>query len=395
MENEQLNSLLFPDNTDEKDVNINVDISNKNEALENYLSLYTSQNIYDEPMNNNSNTLNNIGLNIAQNYIDSDFFNNMEWNKLTKNEINNINSLQNSNMNELFNHESYNNGTVFEEDIAKNINGISENDYSVEKDFKYYFYCKKKKKKKIVHMNIQIQLVTFIYFLYIPVLPFYENSIRHNEQYYHVEGIKNESNQEIEELNKSKIIKENENVKVQEDSHIIKEIELKCIDISSISNENTEGKENASVDILIKDSSNLKSEKNRMMYNECNLTNDFFETVNNINTEVSEKYNNLKDSCNKLLDVINKSDYEKKINDLLNFSQRNSELVDQFKQKSDECIQRCRKFETTSENIVGECINTLAHNSLLYAQWVSLHSCDIDQVDNILKDIKMFIQMNQ
>ncbi|EWC78257.1 hypothetical protein C923_01076 [Plasmodium falciparum UGT5.1] len=94
MENEQLNSLLFPDNTDEKDVNINVDISNKNEALENYLSLYTSQNIYDEPMNNNSNTLNNIGLNIAQNYIDSDFFNNMEWNKLTKNEINNINSLQ-------------------------------------------------------------------------------------------------------------------------------------------------------------------------------------------------------------------------------------------------------------------------------------------------------------
>ncbi|ETW20091.1 hypothetical protein PFMG_00641 [Plasmodium falciparum IGH-CR14] len=355
MENEQLNSLLFPDNTDEKDVNINVDISNKNEALENYLSLYTSQNIYDEPMNNNSNTLNNIGLNIAQNYIDSDFFNNMEWNKLTKNEINNINSLQNSNMNELFNHESYNNGTVFEEDIAKNINGISENDYSVEKDF----------------------------------------NIRHNEQYYHVEGIKNESNQEIEELNKSKIIKENENVKVQEDSHIIKEIELKCIDISSISNENTEGKENASVDILIKDSSNLKSEKNRMMYNECNLTNDFFETVNNINTEVSEKYNNLKDSCNKLLDVINKSDYEKKINDLLNFSQRNSELVDQFKQKSDECIQRCRKFETTSENIVGECINTLAHNSLLYAQWVSLHSCDIDQVDNILKDIKMFIQMNQ
>ncbi|SOV11616.1 conserved Plasmodium protein, unknown function [Plasmodium sp. gorilla clade G2] len=393
MDHEQLNSLLFLENTDEKDVNINVDISNKNEALENYLSLYTSQNIYDEPMSNNSNTLNSIGLNIAHNYIDSDFFNNMEWNKLTKNEINNINSLQNNNMNDIFNNESYNNGTVFEEDITKNINGISENEYSVEKDFKYYFYCKKKKKKKIVHMNIQIELVTFIYFLFIYVLPFYEKSIRHNEQYYHIEGIKNESNQEIEELNRSKIIKEN--VKVQDDSDIIKEIGLKYIDISSISNENNEGKENVSVDIPNKDPSNLKSEKNQMMYNECNLTNDFFETVNNINTEVSEKYNNLKDSCENLLEVINKSEYEKKINHLLNFSNRNSELVDKFKQKSDECIQRCRKFETTSENIVGECVNTLAHNSLLYAQWVSLHSCDIDQIDNILNDIKMFIQMNQ
>ncbi|SOV74341.1 conserved Plasmodium protein, unknown function [Plasmodium sp. gorilla clade G3] len=387
MENEQLNSILFPENIDEKDVNINVDISNKNEALENYLSLYTSQNIYDEPMSNNSNTLNSIGLNIAQNYIDSDFFNNIEWNKLTKNEINNINSLQNSNMNELYNHESYNNGTVFEEDITKNINGISENEYSVEKDFKYIFIVKKKKNCPYEYTNSTSYI--YIFFIY------FCSAIRHSEQYYHIEGIKNESNQKIEELNKSKIIKENGNVKVQEDSHIIKEIDLKYIDISSISNENVEGKENVSVDILNKDSSNLKSEKNQMMYNECNLTNDFFETVNNINTQVSEKYNHLKDDCNKLLDVINKSDYEKKINDLLNFSQRNSELVDQFKQKSDECIQRCRKFETTSENIVGECINTLAHNSLLYAQWVSLHSCDIDQIDNILNDIKMFIQMNQ
>ncbi|SBT70719.1 conserved Plasmodium protein, unknown function [Plasmodium malariae] len=83
------------------------------------------------------------------------------------------------------------------------------------------------------------------------------------------------------------------------------------------------------------------------MYDECALTNDFFETIENINTKVFEKYNNLKDVSENLIDIINRADFEKRINNLLNLNDKNSHLIDKFKKKSEDCIRQCRKFETT------------------------------------------------
>ncbi|GAW81458.1 hypothetical protein, conserved [Plasmodium gonderi] len=138
-----------------------------------------------------------------------------------------------------------------------------------------------------------------------------------------------------------------------------------------------------------------KNDIREMTYNECAITSDFFETIENINTKVVEKYNDLKGASEGLISLISKSDLEERINILLNLSDRNSDLIDEFKKKSEECIRQCRKFETTSENLVGECIDTLANSSMCYAEWVYLHASKVDPVDMVLKNMRDFILTNQ
>lgn len=130
-------------------------------------------------------------------------------------------------------------------------------------------------------------------------------------------------------------------------------------------------------------------------HNECALANDFFETVENINLNISEKQNNLKDAIEKLVEVVKESDFENRINSLIEISDKNTESIEQFKKKSEDCIRQCRKFETLSENLIGDCVNTLAQGSVCYAKWVGLHASDLKQIDTDLEDIESFIQTSQ
>ncbi|SBS93041.1 conserved Plasmodium protein, unknown function [Plasmodium ovale curtisi] len=141
-------------------------------------------------------------------------------------------------------------------------------------------------------------------------------------------------------------------------------------------------------------SGNYPGEKSDLIH-ECALTNDFFETIENINTKVLEKYNNLKDVSERLIDVINRSDFEKRISNLLHLSDDNSELIDKFKKKSEDCIRKCRKFETTSENLIGECIDTLATSSICYGEWVCLHASEMDPIYKLVDDLQLFVQANR
>lgn len=129
-----------------------------------------------------------------------------------------------------------------------------------------------------------------------------------------------------------------------------------------------------------------------LKHNECSLTNEFFETIENINITILEKQNNLKEAVEQLMDVVQKSDFENRINALVKKSEDNSEMIEQFKKKSEDCIRQCRKFETTSENMISECINTLAEATVCYAEWVCLHSYDLKQIDKDLEDIDLFIK---
>lgn len=140
---------------------------------------------------------------------------------------------------------------------------------------------------------------------------------------------------------------------------------------------------------------NDRQEATELRHNEYSLTNDFFDTVENINLNISKKKNNLKESVEQLMTRVNKSNFENKINTLDEISDKNSASIDQFKKKSEDCIRQCRKFETTSENLVGECINTLSQASVCYANWVCLHSSDIKQIDRDLENIQVFIDTSE
>ncbi|VWU50865.1 conserved protein, unknown function [Hepatocystis sp. ex Piliocolobus tephrosceles] len=137
------------------------------------------------------------------------------------------------------------------------------------------------------------------------------------------------------------------------------------------------------------------SEKKEITYSECPLTSDFFDTIENLNTKVFEKYNNLKGCSENLIENVNKLSFDKKISDLLQIHDENSDFINQFKKKSEECIRKCQKFETISENLISECINTLADSSICYARWVNLHSYQIDPIYEQLDDIKLFIEANE
>ncbi|KJP88864.1 hypothetical protein AK88_01554 [Plasmodium fragile] len=137
---------------------------------------------------------------------------------------------------------------------------------------------------------------------------------------------------------------------------------------------------------------NLQSE---MPYDECALTNGFFNTIENINTKVVQKYKNLKAVSEGLIGVVTKSDFEHRIDELVRFSERNSVLIEQFRKQSEECIRRCRKFETSSEQLVGECIETLANSSICYAEWVCLHARKLDPLEVVLSDMQEFVRANE
>lgn len=130
-------------------------------------------------------------------------------------------------------------------------------------------------------------------------------------------------------------------------------------------------------------------------HNECSLANDFFETVENINLNISEKQSNLKEAVEKLVDDVKESDFENRINALIEISDKNSKSIEEFKKKSENCIRQCRKFETISENLIGDCINTLAQASICYANWVSLHASDLKEIDTDLADIEAFIETSK
>ncbi|CRG97873.1 conserved Plasmodium protein, unknown function [Plasmodium gallinaceum] len=212
----------------------------------------------------------------------------------------------------------------------------------------------------------------------------FEKDFKQNVEYFEIE--KN-NNLEVENETKNAIIEDEENLE-------IKENELNHQNYFNLINEDKNKKDNFELN-----ESNILplsyTNENEMMYNECALTNDFFETIENINTKVFEKYNNLKDMTENLIDIINKSEFEKRINNLLDLSDNNSELIDKFKKKSEDCIRQCRKFETTSESLIGECVNTLAQTSICYAEWVCLHSFEMDSIDNDLKEIQLFIETSQ
>ncbi|CAA9988743.1 conserved Plasmodium protein, unknown function [Plasmodium knowlesi strain H] len=135
--------------------------------------------------------------------------------------------------------------------------------------------------------------------------------------------------------------------------------------------------------------------QSEMPYDECALTNGFFDTIENINTKVVEKYKNLKGVSESLIGVVTKSDFEHRIDELLQLSDKNSLLIEEFRKQSEECIRRCRKFETSSEQLVGECIETLANSSICYAEWVCLHARKVDPLEVVLSDVQEFVRANE
>eukprot|EP00366_Plasmodium_knowlesi_P002222 XP_002259719.1 hypothetical protein, conserved in Plasmodium species [Plasmodium knowlesi strain H] len=141
--------------------------------------------------------------------------------------------------------------------------------------------------------------------------------------------------------------------------------------------------------------SSLADLQSEMPYDECALTNGFFDTIENINTKVVEKYKNLKGVSESLIGVVTKSDFEHRIDELLQLSDKNSLLIEEFRKQSEECIRRCRKFETSSEQLVGECIETLANSSICYAEWVCLHARKVDPLEVVLSDVQEFVRANE
>ncbi|CRH00572.1 conserved Plasmodium protein, unknown function [Plasmodium relictum] len=329
----------------------NNDCLNKNESLEDYLNFYSSRKCYVDPVNFESNTLNIVEINRLNGDMEENMINDIELNNINDTEKNNLNIMELNNLDlEDGINASYAITTDLKEHKNDNINAISENVYGFEKDFK----------QKV---------------------EYYET-----EQINYVEVNVNKENDNLE------IVNEINKVKMGDEENLeIKEKESSHQNYFKSTNEDKGKKDNEELNV----SDKFPLGENEMMYNECALTKDFFETIENINTKVFEKYNNLKDVTENLVDIINKSDFEKRINNLLDLSNNNSELIDKFKKKSEDCIRQCRKFETTSENLIGECINTLTQASICYAEWVCLHSFKIDPIDNDLKDIRLFIENSQ
>lgn len=133
-------------------------------------------------------------------------------------------------------------------------------------------------------------------------------------------------------------------------------------------------------------------EGNEKGQEECELTNQFINTVETMNNKISEKKECLKESMVKLIEQVQNSKFEKQIEDILEISKMNYESIQEFKDKSSSCIQKCRTFEITSEQLFAECIETLGYATLCYSEWVCLHSVNFNQINDDISDIKSFIE---
>lgn len=133
-------------------------------------------------------------------------------------------------------------------------------------------------------------------------------------------------------------------------------------------------------------------EENEKGQEDCELTNQFINTVETMNNKISEKKEYLKESMVKLIEEVQNSKFEKQIEDVLEISKMNYESIQEFKEKSSSCIQKCRTFEITSEQLFAECIQTLGYATLCYSEWVCLHSVDFNQINDDISDIKNFME---
>lgn len=124
---------------------------------------------------------------------------------------------------------------------------------------------------------------------------------------------------------------------------------------------------------------------------ECVLTSQFINTVETMNNKISEQKESLQESIKELIAEIRNAKLEKQIDDVLQISKMNSESIQEFKDKSSSCIEQCKTFEISSEQLFAECVETLGYATLCYSEWVCLHSVDFNQLDKDLYEIKSFL----
>lgn len=349
-------TTYLSENENEQLLRTNVDFADKNGTPDTFLDLYSSQHNLAETINENFINLgNNIKLETELTSMDLNIFNTLEYNNTNGNSLNGIEELNYEKSFSLEGHaltDNYGNITPlgnFSESKATAINKnnkltFKENN-SIQHNMDHY------KKKEIAFLKANEE--KYIY-----------NT--HGEMMLDPIGEPWCSSKRKEAL--------------------LSQCDISCSIEDGYKTTTAESRESHSLPL---------SAKNDINHNECPLTCDFFDTIENINTKVYEKYNNLKVCSENLIEHVNQSDFDKRIGDLLKMHDDNSDFISQFKNKSEKCIRRCQKFETTSENLIGECINTLADCSMCYAKWVGLHSCKIDSIHKSLDDIKLFIEENK
>ncbi|CAD2108251.1 conserved Plasmodium protein, unknown function [Plasmodium vinckei] len=354
----ELDTSTIPENTDDQNIKMSTDYLIKNEPLEKYLNFYSSQNEYRDKTGDGIGNIkssieipndSNIGSNIM-NTIEFNDTNDDLYNELEKNEIENLGSLKNIMYNDYFGNITPHN--KYGEEINESNNPLNlEQKIELRNNMEYY----KRNEQRYAEKSRDDILITSDREL--------------------IQSISKEDKQNLWSSEKASLFF-NKN-------------------LLRGPNENTN--KGISTPSSLQKADIIKNEKNEIScaeYNECALTHDFFETIENLNTKVFEKYNKLKEVSENLINVINTSDFEKRINNLLKLSDSNSELIDQFKKKSEECIRKCSQFETTSENLMGECINTMAYSSICYGEWMCLHSYEIDSIYKDLDNLKEFVQIN-
>ncbi|CXI61057.1 conserved Plasmodium protein, unknown function [Plasmodium berghei] len=367
----ELDTSTISENTDDQNIKMSTDYLIKNEPLEKYLNFYSSQNEYhDKTENGMGNIKSSIeipnDINIGSNILNTIKFNDTNEDDLYtgfgKNEIENLRSIKNIMYNDYFGSITPHN--KFGEEIDESDNPLNlEQKIELCNNMDYY-----KRKESQTEDK------------------FYKK----NEQRY-AEKIRDDS----------LIISDRELIQSigKEDKQILWSSEKASLFFNKniLRDPNENSNKGISTPSNLQKVDIIKNEKNEIScaeYNECALTHDFFETIENLNTKVFEKYNKLKEVSENLINIINTSDFEKRINNLLKLSDSNSELIDQFKKKSEECIRKCSQFETTSENLMGECINTMAYSSICYGEWMCLHSYEIDSIYKDLDNLKEFVQIN-
>ncbi|CAD2094819.1 conserved Plasmodium protein, unknown function [Plasmodium vinckei brucechwatti] len=355
----ELDTSTIPENTDDQNIKMSTDYLIKNEPLEKYLNFYSSQNEYRDKTGDGIGNIkssieisndSNIGSNILNTIEFNDTNDDDLYNELEKNEIENLGSLKNIMYNDYFGNITPHN--KYGEEINESDNPLNlEQKIELRNNMEYY----KRNEQRYVEKSRDGILITSDREL--------------------IQSIGKEDKQNLWSSEKASLFF-NKN-------------------LLRGPNENTN--KGISTPSSLQKADIIKNEKNEIScaeYNECALTHDFFETIENLNTKVFEKYNKLKEVSENLINVINTSDFEKRINNLLKLSDSNSELIDQFKKKSEECIRKCSQFETTSENLMGECINTMAYSSICYGEWMCLHSYEIDSIYKDLDNLKEFVQIN-
>ncbi|SCN60940.1 conserved Plasmodium protein, unknown function [Plasmodium chabaudi chabaudi] len=355
----ELDTSTIPENTEDQNIKMTTDYLIKNEPLEKYLNFYSSQNEYRDKTGDGIGNIkssieisndNNIGSNIMNTVEFNDTNDEDLYNELEKNEIENLRSLKNIMYNDYFGNITPHN--KYGEEIEESDNPLNlEQKIELRNNMEYY----KRNEQRYGEKSQDDILITSDREL--------------------IQSIGKEDKQNLWSSEKASLFFNKSLLRVP--------------------NENTT--KGISTPSSLQKADIIKNEKNEIScaeYNECALTHDFFETIENLNTKVFEKYNKLKEVSENLINVINTSDFEKRINNLLKLSDSNSELIDQFKKKSEECIRKCSQFETTSENLMGECINTMAYSSICYGEWMCLHSYEIDSIYKDLDNLKEFVQIN-